>query len=328
MDSKQNTRNDRTYDLAKLKSEIDLPALVSQFIDVKRAGNCYKALCPFHPDKNTPSLAIYKNSVYCFGCGYQGDAISFIEDYLNLGFRDAVEWLGEHIGHMPMRSRELEGSKHTNPNIPIPDMVIEYWHKMLTDRTYYYERLFTDTTIDFFRLGWDGTGYIIPTWESRPGISGVFSYKKRWPNPEPGQAKYTGPRGRSQPRLFNQWALRESATAFVFIGEFDAILAYQDGLSSVSPTCGQQSWQPHWNSFFQHKRVYVVPDVGESTSGYRIASAIGSNAKVCEYPPNVGGDYTDFRKGGYTVDDFFRLVVKEECKKFLQVEPYWEAAYV
>jgi len=45
--------------------------------------------CPFHSDK-TPSLYIYENSFYCFGCGVGGNVINFVRHYFNIGFMDAV----------------------------------------------------------------------------------------------------------------------------------------------------------------------------------------------------------------------------------------------
>jgi DNA primase catalytic core len=64
----------------------------------KTAVNQFKALCPFHDDK-TPSLLIDarrdsgRQHFYCFSCGAHGDAIDLVKEKLNLGFKDAVEWL-------------------------------------------------------------------------------------------------------------------------------------------------------------------------------------------------------------------------------------------
>ena len=57
-----------------------------------------KALCPFHDDK-TPSLLIDssrdrgRQHFHCFACGAHGDAIDLVKERLNIGFREAVEWL-------------------------------------------------------------------------------------------------------------------------------------------------------------------------------------------------------------------------------------------
>ena len=49
--------------------------------------------CPFHQEK-TPSMKIYKDSFYCFGCGENGDIFSFVEKMDNLTFKEAYLSLG------------------------------------------------------------------------------------------------------------------------------------------------------------------------------------------------------------------------------------------
>ena len=49
--------------------------------------------CPFHKEK-TPSMKIYKDSFYCFGCGANGDVFSFVEKMDNLSFKEAYLCLG------------------------------------------------------------------------------------------------------------------------------------------------------------------------------------------------------------------------------------------
>ena len=62
--------------LDALKSKIDLVEALSPYIEFKRSGASFKALCPFH-DEKTPSFMIQKGDTHyhCFGCGAHGDAI-------------------------------------------------------------------------------------------------------------------------------------------------------------------------------------------------------------------------------------------------------------
>lgn len=82
--------------LQLLKDKIDLIEVVSSYIDVKRAGVTYKALCPFHEEK-TPSFTLKRGDTHyhCFGCGAHGDAISFIMQFQGVNFVEAVETLAE-----------------------------------------------------------------------------------------------------------------------------------------------------------------------------------------------------------------------------------------
>ncbi|HEK3371904.1 TPA: toprim domain-containing protein [Pseudomonas aeruginosa] len=88
-------------------------------------GTTSKALCPFHDDK-TPSLQIYssrdqgRQHFYCFACGAHGDAIDLVKARLNVGFKDAVDWLSSGFGvastsktsstRLPQPSSGIEGS--------------------------------------------------------------------------------------------------------------------------------------------------------------------------------------------------------------------------
>jgi len=82
--------------LEDLRQRIDLVEVLSEHVDIKRAGSTYKALCPFH-DEKTPSFVVQRgNSHYhCFGCGAHGDAIEFLMTYLKMSFMDAVESLAD-----------------------------------------------------------------------------------------------------------------------------------------------------------------------------------------------------------------------------------------
>lgn len=84
--------------LETLRQKADLVDLLSSFIDLKRTGASYKALCPFH-DEKTPSFTIQKGDshYHCFGCGAHGDAISFLMSHQKMAFTDAVEALAQRF---------------------------------------------------------------------------------------------------------------------------------------------------------------------------------------------------------------------------------------
>lgn len=94
-----------------LKSRIDLSAVLEGFIDLKKAGATYKALCPFH-DEKSPSFVVQKGDshYHCFGCGAHGDAIAFLMNFQKLGFSDAVEYLAAKF-HVHLEKTEEEHLK-------------------------------------------------------------------------------------------------------------------------------------------------------------------------------------------------------------------------
>jgi len=74
----------------------DILSVISSYVSLNKAGNLYKALCPFHNEK-TPSFIVTpsKGIFHCFGCGTGGNAISFIMKIENLSFVESVKLLAE-----------------------------------------------------------------------------------------------------------------------------------------------------------------------------------------------------------------------------------------
>jgi DNA primase len=82
--------------IQEIKNRLDIVDVISEQVVLKKRGNSYWGLCPFHKDKNpsfcvTPSMGIYK----CFSCGEAGDAIKFIMKTKNMEFKDVIFELAE-----------------------------------------------------------------------------------------------------------------------------------------------------------------------------------------------------------------------------------------
>lgn len=312
--------------IADLKSQISMPDLVGIWIPLKQTGNCHSGLCPFHDDKATPSLKVYRDHAHCFGCGGHWDQISWVKAKLGLSFAGAVKWLQDRTGVIP-KVTELPHSRLHTPTTPIPKMVLKYWHSLVTSevRRYYYGRCLTDEIIDLYMLGYDGTNYVIPIWEDEPRGSLVYGVKFRCP--EGVLPKYFGLRGRSQPKLFNSYLLKDTKEAVIVFGEFDAILAYQLGLAAVSPTCGQNTWLVEWTRLFDGvETVFVLPDRGERVAGYRLCSLFGSRGYLCEFPEGVK-DLTEFIQKKYTTTYLRDVVLLKEMRDIeFNIKPFWEGS--
>jgi len=77
----------------------DLVELIDGFVPLKKRGNSHTACCPFHNEKSPSFNVVAKKQFYhCFGCGASGNAISFIMNYMNQGFAEAVETLATRLG--------------------------------------------------------------------------------------------------------------------------------------------------------------------------------------------------------------------------------------
>jgi len=83
----------------EVKQKTDIVALISEYVELKKAGRNYRALCPFHGEKTpsfmvSPELQIFK----CFGCSEHGDAIAFLQKYDGMEFGEALEYLADRAG--------------------------------------------------------------------------------------------------------------------------------------------------------------------------------------------------------------------------------------
>ena len=83
----------------EVKQKTDIVSVISEHLDLKKAGRNYKALCPFHGEKTpsfmvSPELQIFK----CFGCGESGDAISFLQKHEGMDFPEALKFLADKAG--------------------------------------------------------------------------------------------------------------------------------------------------------------------------------------------------------------------------------------
>ncbi len=81
---------------ALIKQAVDIVDVIGQAVPLKRSGNRYYGLCPFHHEK-TPSFHVDGENqlYYCFGCGSGGDVLNFVMRHRNLSFMEAVRELAE-----------------------------------------------------------------------------------------------------------------------------------------------------------------------------------------------------------------------------------------
>lgn len=108
------------------RAKSDIVGTISKYVELKKNGAEFSACCPFHKEK-TPSFSVVpdKDFYYCHGCGAGGNAIDFVMDYENLGFRQAVaQILGElPVGdNVPVQkaSNRVEEKPEWTPIVPVP----------------------------------------------------------------------------------------------------------------------------------------------------------------------------------------------------------------
>ncbi|HKC14793.1 MAG TPA: DNA primase, partial [Patescibacteria group bacterium] len=83
----------------QVREKIDIVSLISEYIPLKKMGANFKANCPFHQE-NTPSFVVSpeRQIWHCFGCGKGGDCFSFVMEYENMEFPEALRTLAKKAG--------------------------------------------------------------------------------------------------------------------------------------------------------------------------------------------------------------------------------------
>lgn len=85
--------------IEEVRSRNDIVEVISSYVRLQRKGTSYFGLCPFHNEKTGSfSVAPNKQMYYCFGCGAGGNVFTFLMQYENFTFSEAMEVLAERAG--------------------------------------------------------------------------------------------------------------------------------------------------------------------------------------------------------------------------------------
>ncbi len=89
----------RDDDIDRLREQASIVDVISDYVQLKKAGRYFKGLCPFH-DEKTPSFMVdpSKQLYHCFGCGEGGNVFTFLKKKEGLDFREAAERLAARTG--------------------------------------------------------------------------------------------------------------------------------------------------------------------------------------------------------------------------------------
>ena len=109
--------------IEEVVSRNDIVDVISNYIKLKKNGSSYVGLCPFHSEKS-PSFSVSqsKQLYHCFGCGVGGNVITFVMEYENMTFLEAVKLLGDRAG---MTLEETSYSEQEQKNRDIKTKLLE-----------------------------------------------------------------------------------------------------------------------------------------------------------------------------------------------------------
>ncbi len=159
--------------LEQIRAASDVVDVIGAYLPLKRAGANFVALCPFHREKS-PSFNVnpHRQIFHCFGCHKGGDVFTFVKEYENISFLDAVRRLAERA-HIPLEFDHQPGQqqvRHLKDTLwHIHEQITQRWQNALASeaagqmaRDYLQKRGVSPDAVKLFRLGcapeaWDDT---------------------------------------------------------------------------------------------------------------------------------------------------------------------------
>jgi len=168
--------------LDEIRTRLDIVAVISEYVPLKKGGKNFKGLCPFHHEK-TPSFMVdeERQIFHCFGCGEGGNIFTFIMKMEKLNFPEAIKMLAQKAG-VSLPVSEKQNSKNIQEKeliYRLNEIAADYYQKNLfltqgkSALDYLLKRGFSKEIINKFELG-----YALPGFEH---LVNVFLSKKITP---------------------------------------------------------------------------------------------------------------------------------------------------
>ena len=151
--------------IEEVRSRNDIVDVISQYVHLQKKGSSYFGLCPFHNEKTgsfsvTPSKQMY----YCFGCGAGGNVFTFLMEYENFTFSEAMEALADRAGvELPkqeMSSQARQEADRRSRLFEINKEAAKYFYSLLRSEkgkqayAYFTKRELSPETMQKFGLGY------------------------------------------------------------------------------------------------------------------------------------------------------------------------------
>ena len=149
----------------EIRSKNDIVDVISGYVRLQKKGSSYFGLCPFHNEKS-PSFSVsrQKQMYYCFGCGAGGNVFTFLMEYENYSFVEALKYLADRAGvELPEPEYSGEAKKRADTKailLEINKAAAQYFYVQLLRPqgghalTYLKDRKLSDDTIKAFGLGY------------------------------------------------------------------------------------------------------------------------------------------------------------------------------
>lgn len=153
--------------IEEIRAKNDIVEVISGYVRMQKKGSNYFGLCPFHNEKS-PSFSVSapKQMYYCFGCGAGGNVITFLMEYENYSFQEAVKALAGRAGiALPEMEYSQEAKRADTRRAKLLEInreAAKYFYYQLRGRQgetglgYLKKRQLSDETMNHFGLGYAG----------------------------------------------------------------------------------------------------------------------------------------------------------------------------
>ncbi|XME01280.1 DNA primase [Lachnospiraceae bacterium C1.1] len=165
--------------IEEIRSKNDIVDVIGSYVQLKKKGGYFFGICPFHSEKS-PSFSVTpgKQIYHCFGCGVSGNVITFIMNYENCSFPEAVKILADKAGVKLPEAEYSEEAKRKNHErqrlFEIQKEAAGFYYKTLRSHEgevgmkYFIERKLSRETMQSFGLGFSGkSGHVIAYLKSK-----------------------------------------------------------------------------------------------------------------------------------------------------------------
>lgn len=151
--------------IEEVRMKNDIVDVISSYVKLQKKGSSYFGLCPFHNEKS-PSFSVSpsKQMYYCFGCGAGGNVLTFIMEYENYSFPEALKYLADRVGvELPQQEMNEEMKRQQDLRsriLELNKMAAKYYYYQLRTENgahameYLKGRKLSDETIHKFGLGY------------------------------------------------------------------------------------------------------------------------------------------------------------------------------
>lgn len=239
------------------------------------------AICPFHDD-NKPSLMVYRDGWFrCVagGCGVSGN--------LDKLHRKLLGWDASTVVR--------EATAFRGPQLPtgldeLEVVVLEAHEALLKfdQFQWYLKNRGVEGRIEPCKLGWYNGWYTIPIYDDHHALQGLM-LRANSTIQEGTDQRFRHPTGQKNMMYCPDWyLLKNNKSLAIVFGMFDALAVSDLRFAVVTPTSGDQAFNPEWLDDYR-KEIVIFPDEGAYSDAMKLAGKLGWRARVVkmDYPLGV-----------------------------------------